>query len=108
MMTTATRMTPAIPIAGVGMGVISGSFQRPIMKRVVWGARPSGISAPIPERVGRAPHRIVLNEAAISDVILGDSIGDGEGASSAVRDDAGTDRSEAVRCRNAEARWGWV
>jgi hypothetical protein len=34
MMTTATRMTPAIPIAGVGMGVISGSFQRPIMQEL--------------------------------------------------------------------------
>ena len=72
------------------------------------GSAAEWIPASIPERVGRAPHRIVLNEAAISDVVLGDSIGDGEGASSAVREEAGTDRSEAVRCRNAEARWGWV
>jgi hypothetical protein len=43
------------------------------------GSAAEWIPASIPERVGRAPHRTVLNKAAIWDVVLGDSIGDGEG-----------------------------
>jgi hypothetical protein len=92
------------------------------MKRVVWGARPSGIPASIPERVGRAPHGIVLNEAAISDVVLGDSFGlvgqgedDVEGGAHAAVHGFGTDDAAVRSGQRGAGDWrqhvrggGWV